>query len=71
MPLPQYQEAAHRYLQLSYTIPDAEARVAALAQSVTCAILAPAGQRRSRLLAILYKDERTRGLPNVGILDAM
>ncbi len=36
--------------------------VTALSHSVTCAILAPAGPARSRLLAILYKDERSQHL---------
>ena len=30
----------------------------ALQSAVTCAILAPAGSHRSRMLAMLYKDER-------------
>lgn len=35
----------------------------ALEAAVTCCILAAAGPQRSRVLANLYKDERTRGLP--------
>jgi COP9 signalosome complex subunit 4 len=31
---------------------------AALQSAVTCAILAPAGTHRSRMLSMLYKDER-------------
>jgi COP9 signalosome complex subunit 4 len=31
---------------------------AALQAAVTCAILAPAGSHRSRILSMLYKDER-------------
>lgn len=31
---------------------------AALQSAVTCAILAPAGAHRSRMLSMLYKDER-------------
>lgn len=34
----------------------------ALAASVTCSILAAAGPQRSRMLATLYKDERTAKL---------
>lgn len=35
----------------------------ALLAAVTCCILASAGPQRSRVLANLYKDERTRSLP--------
>jgi len=35
----------------------------ALEAAVTCCILAAAGPQRSRVLANLYKDERTRTLP--------
>ena len=35
----------------------------ALEAAVTCCILAAAGPQRSRVLANLYKDERTRSLP--------
>lgn len=37
--------------------------VQALEAAVTCCILAAAGPQRSRVLANLYKDERTRSLP--------
>ena len=37
--------------------------VQALEAAVTCCILASAGPQRSRVLANLYKDERTRALP--------
>jgi hypothetical protein len=67
----QYLEAAQRYLDLSYKIPLEEMRLMALSQAVTCAVLAPAGPRRSRLLAIMYKDDRSRNLANYGILEAM
>ncbi|EDQ85892.1 uncharacterized protein MONBRDRAFT_38660 [Monosiga brevicollis MX1] len=66
-----YLQASQRYLDLSYTIPDEEARQAALSQAVTCAVLAPAGPRRSRLLATLFKDERTHALPQFHTLEAM
>lgn len=35
----------------------------ALVASITCAILAPAGPQRSRMLAALYKDERSGRSP--------
>jgi len=42
-----------------------------LERGVRAAILAPAGPQRSRLLALFYKDERTRSLPNFPVLEKM
>lgn len=42
-----------------------------LSAAVTCAILSPAGPRRSRLLATLHRDERSSQLPQYNILSAM
>lgn len=42
-----------------------------LSAAVSCAILSPAGPRRSRLLASLYRDERSTQLPHHNILSAM
>lgn len=39
--------------------------------AVTCAVLAPAGPNRSRILASLYRDERTIDLPTYNILSKM
>ena len=39
--------------------------------AVTCAVLAPAGPSRSRMLASLCRDERTAQLPNHNILTKM
>lgn len=39
--------------------------------AVTCAVLAPAGPNRSRLLASLYRDERSIDLPTHNILSKM
>lgn len=39
--------------------------------AVTCAVLAPAGPNRSRLLASLCRDERTAELPTFNILSKM
>lgn len=39
--------------------------------AVTCAVLAPAGPNRSRVLASLYRDERTLELPTYNILSKM
>ena len=43
----------------------------ALTKAINCAILADAGQARSIILAILYKDERTNLLPVFGILESV
>ena len=65
-------EAASRYNELSYkTIIHEQERITALKSAMTCTILANAGQQRSRMLAILYKDERCQGLPDFGILEKM
>ncbi|KAJ6613411.1 hypothetical protein B0H10DRAFT_227968 [Mycena sp. CBHHK59/15] len=42
-----------------------------LLAAVTCAVLAPAGPNRSRILASLYRDERTIELPTYNILSKM
>ena len=42
-----------------------------LGRAETCAILASAGPKRSRVLANLYKDERTASLENFEILRKM
>jgi len=39
--------------------------------AVTCAVLAPAGPNRSRILASLYRDERSTELPTYNILSKM
>lgn len=39
--------------------------------AVTCAVLAPAGPNRSRILATLCRDERSPDLPNYTILSKM
>jgi COP9 signalosome complex subunit 4 len=66
--------AAQAYYELSskedYKIED-ENKLALLKNSVTCAILAPVGPQKSRLLTTLYKDERTRNLDNIDMLERM
>lgn len=74
-----FEDASMKYYQLSQMAPgrygDAEVTEADAAQAlnfaVTCAILAPAGPRRSRVLAILYNDERSRDLPVYPMLDSI
>ncbi|KAJ7638846.1 hypothetical protein FB45DRAFT_904030 [Roridomyces roridus] len=65
-------EAASRYHELSYVGDiDEEERRQMLLAAVTCAVLAPAGPNRSRVLASLYRDERTIDLPTYNILSKM
>ncbi|KAI0352954.1 hypothetical protein OH77DRAFT_1428076 [Trametes cingulata] len=62
-------EAASRYHELSWvTEIDEEERKHMLSAAMTCAILAPAGPNRSRVLASLCRDERTADLPHFNIL---
>ena len=66
-----FTEAATRYHEISYTAELDEAeRLAALDAAVTCAVLAPAGPQRSRVLATLHRDERTESLETRQILTA-
>ncbi|KAK7049492.1 hypothetical protein VNI00_001390 [Paramarasmius palmivorus] len=65
-------EAARSYHELSYAAEiDEEERRYMLLAAVTCAVLAPAGPNRSRILASLYRDERTSELPTYNILSKM
>ncbi|KAF8897566.1 hypothetical protein BD779DRAFT_1491531 [Infundibulicybe gibba] len=65
-------EAASRYHELSYVGEiDEEERRHMLLAAVTCAVLAPAGPNRSRILSSLYRDERTIDLPTYNILSKM
>ncbi|KAH8830517.1 hypothetical protein DL96DRAFT_1813555 [Flagelloscypha sp. PMI_526] len=65
-------EAASRYHELSYVGEiDEEERRYMLSAAVTCAVLAPAGPNRSRVLASLYRDERTVDLVEYNILSKM
>ncbi|KAI0638191.1 hypothetical protein C8Q77DRAFT_1070498 [Trametes polyzona] len=62
-------EAASRYHELSWVAEiDEEERKHMLSAAMTCAILAPAGPNRSRVLASLCRDERTSELPSFNIL---
>ncbi|KAI6035411.1 hypothetical protein F5J12DRAFT_933832 [Pisolithus orientalis] len=65
-------EAAMRYHELSWAADiDEEERKELLSSAVTCAVLAPAGPNRSRVLASLYRDERSSELPTYNILSKM
>jgi len=65
-----FAEAAAGYFRLAELVPEAEREVV-LERGVRAAILAPAGPQRSRLLALFYKDERAKTLPNFPILEKM
>ncbi|KAF9435611.1 COP9 signalosome complex subunit 4 [Entomortierella beljakovae] len=65
-------EASSRYHEISYIQDvDAEERMHILSAAVVCAVLAPAGPQRSRMLATLYKDDRSQRLPHFSILEKM
>jgi COP9 signalosome complex subunit 4 len=67
-----FYDAALRYNELSW-VPelDEDDRANALSAAVTCAVLDPAGPKRSRLLATLFRDERAAALENYTILKKM
>lgn len=62
-----FEDAASKY----YALSRAAADMAPLTNALTCAILAPAGPRRSRMLAILYNDERARRLELFSLLERL
>lgn len=67
-------EAALRYMELSQstaeTVKDSD-RLQSLEYAISCAILAKAGPQRSRVLAMLYSDERSKQLANYPMLEKM
>lgn len=70
----EFLKAALRFIELSQVaeLIDEEYRMKSLKKAVRCAVLAPAGPQKSRLLGTLFKDERTSQLPDVfPILEAM
>uniref|UniRef100_A0A7S3GG87 COP9 signalosome complex subunit 4 n=1 Tax=Palpitomonas bilix TaxID=652834 RepID=A0A7S3GG87_9EUKA len=72
-------EAASQYYDLS--LPDrlgdlmekisSDELLETLSNACTCAILAPAGPKRSRILGLLHKDERSSSLPLFPVLEKM
>lgn len=65
-------EAAVHYKQLSQigqSVIGEKDMLKTLECAVTCAILAPAGPSRSRVLAMLYSDERAKSLHNYLLLE--
>lgn len=51
------------------TIIDEEERLQCLSQAIICAVLAPAGPQRGRMLAKLYKDDRANQVEEYSILE--
>lgn len=65
-------DAAQAYYTLSLeTVVDEEERLQALSSAIVCAVLAPAGPLRAKMLAKLYKDERANQVEEFGILEKM
>jgi len=60
-------EAATRQENLEEMIE--KQNIEALDKAAVCAILAPAGPERSRILAMLYKDERTQKIKNFTMME--
>ncbi|KAM7194916.1 hypothetical protein V8F33_006958 [Rhypophila sp. PSN 637] len=68
----QFLAAAQSYYEISFSSAVAEEeRLHTLSMAIKCAILAPAGPPRSRVLGWLYKDERSAGLEEYGMLQKM
>ncbi|PYH41221.1 putative COP9 signalosome subunit 4 [Aspergillus saccharolyticus JOP 1030-1] len=63
-------DASQEYLGVSLAggVDEAD-RLQALAAAIRCAVLAPAGPQRARLLASLYKDERATSVDEFAILE--
>ncbi|GAA5990020.1 hypothetical protein JCM11641_000587 [Rhodosporidiobolus odoratus] len=67
-----FADAASKYHEISYVVQIDEAeRLQALGAAIICAVLALAGPVRSRLLASLYRDDRTSQTPHHAVLSKM
>ncbi|KAF1999472.1 COP9 signalosome-like protein complex subunit 4 [Amniculicola lignicola CBS 123094] len=65
-------DASQAYYSLSHeTVIEEEERTNSLAAAITCAVLAPAGPLRAKMLAKLYKDERANQTEDFSILEKM
>ncbi|KAK3951019.1 hypothetical protein QBC32DRAFT_344965 [Pseudoneurospora amorphoporcata] len=68
----QFLAASQSYYDISLSPAIAEEeRLHTLSMAIKCAVLAPAGPPRSRVLGRLYKDERSASLEQYGILEKM
>ncbi|CAO4375906.1 unnamed protein product [Caenorhabditis nigoni] len=65
-------ESAQRYYELSVTeqLPMSD-RMTALGKAIVCVLLAKPGPQRSRLLTIIFKDERAPNCPSFEIIAKM
>lgn len=65
-------EAAQRYYELSATdvLPQSD-RITALGKAIVCVLLAKPGPQRSRLLTIIFKDERAPTCPSFELIAKM
>ncbi|KAK4050361.1 hypothetical protein OIO90_005154 [Microbotryomycetes sp. JL221] len=65
-------EAASKYHDISYNqMIGEDERLHTLNVAITCAVLAPAGPQRSRILTSLYKDDRSNQTQHFKILSKM
>lgn len=63
-------DASNSYLNLSNELAiDEEDRLQSLSAAIICAVLAPAGPKRGKQLARLYKDDRASQVEEYGILE--
>lgn len=63
-------DAAQAYYTMSLeTVIDEEERLRALGAGIVCAILAPAGPQRAKMLSKLYKDDRASQVDDFPILE--
>jgi len=60
-----FSKAGFRYYELSTILPKESERTMALTCAIICSILDKAGPQRSRMLATLYKDERSSSQSDV------
>lgn len=68
----QFLDASVAYYNMSNeALVDEDDRLQALSASITCAVLAPAGPQRARMLGRLYKDERAPQIEEYGILSSI
>ena len=68
----EFLSACNEYLPVSSTMSVAEEdRLHALSAAIKCALLAPAGPQRSKMLAKLYKEERAAETGEYSILENM
>lgn len=68
----QFLDASVAYYNMSNEpMVDEDDRLQALSASTTCAVLAPAGPQRARMLGRLYKDERATQIEEYSILSSI